>query len=99
MTMGISNNYYPEKYHPDMDAKSHEQSYTGFVEFVIIGTFLAINWVLALAIGGVKQAWGFAVLAVILSILAATLSGFSRSLSWKPSAVAMVLLLLLFLIA
>jgi hypothetical protein len=86
-------------YHPDMDAKSHEETYNGFVEFATIGTFVSLSWVMALALGGIKHAWGFAILAVVLSTLAGGTGLFSRSMSWKPSAFVFGLLLALFVIS
>ncbi|GJD92856.1 aa3-type cytochrome c oxidase subunit IV [Methylobacterium iners] len=84
-------------YSPAMDQKTHEQTYRGFVRFVEIGTTVVICWVLALAIGGVHEAWLTAIFGVIVSGAAGALGALSPAIGWKaPTAVAVLLLLYLF---
>jgi hypothetical protein len=54
-------------YSPAMDARTHEQTYRGFVRFVEIATGVVICWVLALAVGGIREAWLLAIVGVIVS--------------------------------
>ncbi len=54
-------------YSPAMDEKTHEQTYRGFIRFVEIGTVTVLCWVLALAIGGVHEAWITAIIGVLVS--------------------------------
>lgn len=85
-------------YGADMDAASHEQTYRGFVRFVEIGGAVVLCWVLALAVGGIKQAWYTAILGVVLSGIAGAIGAFSPSLGWRaPLAVAVLLVLMLIL--
>ena len=53
-------------YSPDMDARSHEATYHGFLRFAEIGTVVVMCHVLALAVGGVRHAWLTAIFGVIL---------------------------------
>jgi hypothetical protein len=81
-----------------MDGPSHEATYHGFVRFAEIGSAVVICWVLALALGGVKQAWMTAILGVILSGIAGAIGAFSPSVGWRaPAAVAGLLLVLMIL--
>ncbi|CAA2104526.1 MULTISPECIES: aa3-type cytochrome c oxidase subunit IV [Methylobacterium] len=85
------------RYSPAMDEKTHEQTYRGFVRFVEIGTFVVICWVLALAVGGIREAWLTAIFGVLLSGVAGTVGALSPVVGWKaPAAVAVLLLLYLF---
>lgn len=83
-------------YSPDMDARAHEAAYRGFVRFVEISTIVLICWVLALALGGIRQAWYSAILGVVLSSLAGALGAFAPGIGWRaPLAVAILLALML----
>ncbi|SFG83728.1 aa3-type cytochrome c oxidase subunit IV [Methylobacterium gossipiicola] len=85
------------QYSPAMDEKTHEQTYRGFVRFVEIGTSVVICWVLALAIGGIHEAWLTAILAVIVSGAAGAVGALAPAIGWKaPVAVAVLLLMYLF---
>lgn len=85
-------------YSPAMDAKTHEQTYRGFVKFVEIGTATVLCWVIALAVGGLKEAWLTAIVGVLVSWGAAALGAFVPAIGWKaPFAVFLVLLAILFL--
>ena len=85
------------RYSPAMDEKTHEQTYRGFVRFVEIGTFVVICWVLALAVGGIHEAWLTAIFGVLLSGVAGAVGAFVPSIGWKaPFAVGLLLALYLF---
>ena len=84
-------------YSPGMDGAAHEETYRGFVRFAEIGAAVVICWVLALALGGIKEAWWTSILGVILSGIAGAVGALS-SFGWRaPAAVAALLALLLFL--
>jgi hypothetical protein len=87
-----------EGYSPDMDARAHEATYRSFVRFVEIATTVLICWVLALALGGVRQAWYSAILGVVLSAIAGTIGAFSPAISWRAPLVVAVLLALMLLL-
>jgi len=79
-------------YSPAMDEKTHEQTYRGFVKFVEIATAVVIAWVMALAVGGVREAWLTAIGGVLLSWVAAAVGAFVPAIGWKaPAAVALLL--------
>lgn len=85
-------------YSPAMDEKTHEQTYRGFVRFVEIGTVTVLCWVLALAIGGVHEAWITAIVAVLVSWGLAALGSLVPAIGWKAQAgLFLVLLAILFL--
>lgn len=81
-------------YSPAMDEKTHEQTYRGFVKFVEIGTVTVLCWVVALAVGGIREAWLTAIAGVLLSWAAAALGSFVPAIGWKAPAVVLALLLL-----
>jgi hypothetical protein len=83
-------------YSPDMDGPAHEATYRGFIRFAEIATAVVFCWVLALAVGGMKQAWLSAIIGVILSAVAGTVGAMSAPIGWRaPAAVAALLLLML----
>ncbi|MBY0257394.1 aa3-type cytochrome c oxidase subunit IV [Methylobacterium sp. J-078] len=83
-------------YSPAMDEKTHEQTYRGFVRFVEIGTGVVLCWVLALAIGGIREAWLTAIFGVILSGIAGTVGALAPAVGYKaPLAVGILLALYL----
>ena len=85
-------------YSPAMDEKTHEQTYRGFVRFVEIGSATVACWVLALAVGGLREAWLTAIAGVLVSWAAAALGSFVPAVGWKaPLAVAILLFLRLVL--
>lgn len=85
-------------YSADMDGQAHEAAYRGFVGFVEIATTVLACWVLALALGGVRQAWYSAILGVVLSSVAGAIGAFAPGLGWRaPLAVAVLLALMLLL--
>ena len=81
-------------YSPAMDEKTHEQTYRGFVKFVEIGSVTVLCWVLALAVGGIREAWLTAIFGVLVSWAAAALGAFVPAIGWKAPAVILALLLL-----
>lgn len=81
-------------YSPAMDAKTHEQTYRGFVRFVEIATGVVICWVLALAVGGIREAWLTAILGVVLSGAAGALGAFAPGIGWRAPFVVGLLLAL-----
>ena len=84
-------------YSPAMDEKTHEQTYRGFVRFVEIATGVVICWVLALAIGGIREAWLLAIVGVIVSGAAGAVGALAPAVGWRgPLVVAILLLLYLF---
>jgi hypothetical protein len=83
-----------QTYSPAMDAKTHEQTYRGFVRFVEIATGVVICWVLALAVGGIREAWLLAIFAVIVSGAAGALGALAPAISWRAPLVVGILLLL-----
>ncbi|GAB6844760.1 hypothetical protein HNR00_000237 [Methylorubrum rhodinum] len=80
-------------YSPAMDEKTHEQTYRGFIRFVEIGTVTVLCWVVALAIGGVHEAWITAIVGVLVSWGLAALGSFVPAVGWKAQAVLLAILL------
>ncbi|MCE4222854.1 aa3-type cytochrome c oxidase subunit IV [Methylobacterium sp. C25] len=81
-------------YSPAMDEKTHEQTYRGFVKFVEIGSATVLCWVVALAVGGVREAWLTAIAGVLISWVAAAIGAFVPAIGWKAPAAVLALLLL-----
>ena len=81
-------------YSPAMDEKTHEQTYRGFVRFVEIGTVTVLCWVVALAIGGLREAWITAIVGVLVS-WAAAVGAFVPAIGWKAQAFVFAALLLI----
>ena len=79
-------------YSPAMDEQTHEQTYRGFVRFVEVGSATVLCWVLALAVGGIREAWLTAIAGVLVSWAAAALGAFVPAIGWKAPAVVFVLL-------
>ena len=95
-TMAESETASGHGYSPAMDAKTHEQTYRGFVRFVEIASGVVICWVLALAVGGIREAWLTAIFGVVLSGAAGTLGALAPAIGWRaPFAVALLLALYL----
>jgi hypothetical protein len=81
-----------------MDARAHEATYNGFVQFAEISTAVVICFVLALAVGGIKHAWLTAIFGVVLSLGAGGLGAMAPSIGVRaPAAVGVLLLLALVL--
>jgi len=80
-------------YSPDMDGPAHEIMYDDFVHFIAVAAVFVACCVVALAVGGVRHAWLSAIFGIVLAIVATTIGLFSRSMSWRPPAVVLVILL------
>ena len=81
-------------YSPAMDAKTHEQTYRGFVRFVEIATGVVVCWVLALAVGGIREAWLTAIAGVVAAAAAGAVGALAPAIGWKAPAIVGVLLAL-----
>jgi hypothetical protein len=79
---------------PQMDYVEHERTYNGFVHFTEVGTVACLAIVAALAVGGAKGAWGFAIFGALLTLVGAGVGIASKSLGWKAPMVPFVLLML-----
>lgn len=86
-------------YSAAMDGQTHEQTYRGFVRFVEIASGVVICWVLALAVGGVREAWLTAIAGVVLSGAAGAVGALAPKIGWKAPAVVAVLLFLYLILA
>ncbi len=85
------------QYGVDMNGEAHESAYRGFVSFTTISTLTLVIWVLCLAIGGVKHAWGWALTGIALSFVAAAIAALLRKNGWKVPAILAVFMTLVFL--
>lgn len=83
---------------PQMEYPEHERTYRGFVHFAEVGTVACLAIVAALAVGGVKHAWGTAVVGTLLTLVGTGVGIAAPSLSWKAPAVPLVLMLLALLL-
>jgi hypothetical protein len=85
-------------YGPEMDATTHEATYSGFTRFVEIATVVVLCHVLALAVGGIRHAWLTAIIGVALSLAAGVVAAMKPSIGYKaPAAVGVLLVLALLL--
>lgn len=82
-------------YSPDMDGPTHEATYRGFVSFTEIASGVVICCVLALALGGVREAWMSAILGVVLAAVAGAVGAFTPAIGWRGPAVVAVLMALM----
>lgn len=83
-------------YRPEMDGKSHEKTYGGFVHFTTVGAVFVACIVVGLAVGGVKHAWMSAIFMIVLAHVATAIGLFSPAVSWRaPGAVLGLLVLML----
>jgi hypothetical protein len=85
-------------YSPDMDGRSHEETYQGFIRFAEIATAVILCWVLSLAVGGIKHAWMSALIGVILAPVAGFLGAMVPAIGFRAPAAVGVLLILVLLI-
>ncbi len=83
---------------PQMDYAEHERTYHGFVHFAEVGTVACLAIVAALAVGGAKHAWGFAIIGTLLTIVGTAVGIASKSIGPKAPAVPFVLMLLALLL-
>ncbi len=86
-------------YSPEMDGRTHERTYGGFVVFTAIGTVVVASWVLALALGGVKGAWVGALLGVVASIIAGAIGALFPRVGWRAPGVVFGLMVLVFILS
>lgn len=98
-TMVQSERRADEGYSPEMDGRTHEKTYEGFIVFTAIGAVVVACWVLALAMGGVKGAWFAGILGVIASMIAGTVGALFPNLSWRPAAVVFALMAVVFILS
>ena len=82
-------------YGPEMDAAAHERTYSSFVHFAAVGVVFVLCCVVGLAVGGIKHAWLSAIFGVVLAHVAAAIGLFAPSISWRPPAAVLALLLLM----
>jgi multisubunit Na+/H+ antiporter MnhB subunit len=80
---------------PEMDYAEHERTYASFMHFSEVGLMACLGIVASLALGGGKHAWIACIIGVILTLAACVIGLASRSLSWKPGAAVLALLLVL----
>ena len=83
---------------PPMDYPEHERTYTGFVHIAEVGTVVCLAIVAVLAVGGVKHAWGTALIGTLLTLIGAGVGIASEKISWRAPLVALVLMLLALLL-
>jgi hypothetical protein len=79
---------------PQMDYAEHERTYDGFVHFAEVGTVACLAIVAALAVGGTKHAWGFAIIGAVLTLVGTAVGIASKSIGYKAPAVPLVLMLI-----
>jgi hypothetical protein len=82
-------------YGPEMDAATHESTYTSFVHFAAVGVAFVLCCVVGLAVGGIKQAWMSAIFGIVLAHIATAIGLFAPSISWRAPGAVLVLLLLM----
>lgn len=88
-----------EGYSPDMDGETHERTYDGFVHFTTVSTLVVLCWVMALALGGVKDAWFAGIVGVIASMVAGAIGGLFPTVGWRAPGVVLGLMTLVFVFA
>ncbi|WP_372425313.1 aa3-type cytochrome c oxidase subunit IV [Salinarimonas chemoclinalis] len=88
-----------EGYRPEMDGETHEQTYDGFIVFTTITSLVVIAWVLALALGGIKEAWLTGILGVVASMIAGGIGALFPRVGWRAPAVVVGLMLVAFVLA
>ncbi len=84
-----------DAYRPDMDGRAHEATYQSFAHFTAVAAVFVVCCITGLAVGGIRQAWLSAVFGIVLAIIATAVGLFSTSLSWRPPAVVLAILLLM----
>ena len=91
-------NEMPAGYRPEMDAASHEGTYSAFTHFTTVASVFVTCIVVGLAVGGVKHAWLSAIVMIVLAHIATGIGLFSTSLAWRPPAAVLGVLLLMLLL-
>jgi hypothetical protein len=85
-------------YRPEMDGAAHETTYNAFTHFTAVGAVFCACIVTALAVGGAKGGWISCIVMVVLAHIATGIGLFSTSLSWRPGAAVLGILLLMLLL-
>nr|WP_188910067.1 aa3-type cytochrome c oxidase subunit IV [Salinarimonas ramus] len=88
-----------EGYSPDMDGKTHEQTYDGFIVFTTLTSIVVGCWVMALALGGVKEAWFTGIVGVVASMVAGAIGALFPKVGWRAPAVVFGLMIVAFVLA
>jgi hypothetical protein len=98
-TMVQSERHPNEGYSPDMDGETHEKTYGGFIVFTTIASVVVACWVMALALGGIKDAWLSGILGVVASMIAGGVGALFPSIGWRAPGVVLGLMLLVFILS
>lgn len=98
-TMVHSERHPDEGYSPDMDGPTHETTYSGFVVFTTISSLVVAAWVVALALGGLKDAWLTGIIGVVASLIAGGVGALFPRVGWRAPGVVLALMLFAFLFA
>jgi hypothetical protein len=80
-------------YSPEMDGAAHEAMYSRFVHFAVVATLFVLGCIVGLAVGGIKHAWLWAIVGIVIVHVAAAIGLFAPSLKWKPGAAALGIML------
>lgn len=95
--MADANELPPGSYRPEMDGYSHESTYSAFTHFTTVGSLFVACVVAGLGVGAIKHAWLSAIVAIVLAHIATAIGLTSSSLSWRPPAAVLGLILLMLL--
>jgi hypothetical protein len=79
--------------HPDMDYKAHEETYKGFMHFTEVGVVACLAITVALAVGGVKHAWGTVIIGVLVTLVATGIGLAVPKIGWRAPLVPLVFML------
>lgn len=88
-----------EGYSPDMDGQTHEKTYDGFIVFTMISSAVVLCWVMALALGGVKDAWLSGILGVVASLIAGGIGALFPKVGWRAPGVVFALMVVVFILS
>jgi len=88
-----------EGYSPDMDGETHEKTYDGFVHFTTISSLVVLCWVMALALGGMKDAWLSGIVGVVASMVAGAIGGLFPKVGWRAPGAVFGLMLVVFILS
>ncbi|XBQ10881.1 MAG: aa3-type cytochrome c oxidase subunit IV [Salinarimonas sp.] len=88
-----------EGYSPEMDGQTHEKTYDGFIVFTAISSAVVLCWVMALALGGIKDAWLSGILGVVASMIAGGVGAIFPSVGWRAPGAVFVLMVLVFILS
>ncbi len=79
--------------HPAMDYEAHEDTFKGFMHFTEVATVACLAIVVALAVGGVKHAWGTTIFGTLLTLVTTAIGIAVPRIGWRAPAVPFVLML------